>query len=200
MGKEGNREVRTLEAYTDTWWSYNGSVWMKINYDEGSIYKDNLYSTNEWTEITVEGRKVYRGKWGFSLESFVTSQDLNGDGQISTESAPMQSCSSANETRCKATLVAEEHIPALFLIGGKVEGFSTVSDTFVSKPGINCELEGITCGARGTCGVTGCICHSSNFTGDSYCLDKHVSPQTSSATADITYLAPMVSIVLIAFW
>ena len=185
MGTDGNREVRSLETYTDTWWSYNGSVWMKINRDEGSIYKDNLYSTNEWTEIMVEGgRKVYRGKWGFSLEGFVASQDLNGDGEISTE------------------LLPQEQIPALFLIGGKVEGFSMVSDTFVSKPGINCELDGITCGKKGTCGVVGCICHSSNFTGD-YCnMDKNksVNRQTSSATAAATYLAPMISIALLAFW
>ena len=172
MGTEGNREVRSLETYTDTWWSYNGAEWMKVNYEEGSIYKDNLYSTNEWTEITVEGgRKVYRGKWGFSLEGFVTSQDLNGDEEISTESTMMKACTNANKSLCKTMLLTEDQIPALFLIGGKVEGFSVVSDTFVSKPGILCELDGITCGKKGTCGVgvAGCICHSSNFTGD-YCM------------------------------
>ena len=173
MGTEGNREVRSLETYTDTWWSYNGAEWMKVNYDEGSIYTDNLYSTNEWTEITVEGgRKVYRGKWGFSVEGFVTSQDLNGDGEISTESTMMKACTNANKTQCKTVIVTEEQIPALFLIGGKVEGLSVVSDTFVSKPGINCELRGITCSNKGTCGVgvAGCICHSSNFTGN-YCTN-----------------------------
>jgi len=203
MGTDGNREVRSLETYTDTWWSYNGSEWMKINYEEGSIYKDNLYSTNEWTEITVEdGRKVYRGKWGFSLEAFVASQDLNGDGgKRNTERAMTKVCSVANETLCKTMLLAEQEIPALFLIGGKVEGSSMVSDTFVSKRGINCELDGITCGNKGSCGVTGCICHSSNFTGE-YCMDKKVKAQTSSATTStISCLALIISIgVLYSIW
>ena len=147
MGTDGNREVRSLEAYTDTW-SFDGSQWMKINFEEGSKHQDNLYSTNEWTEITVEGgRTVYRGKWGFSLEPFHYSQDQDS---------------------------------ALFLIGGKVEGFSMVSDIFASKQGLTCELGGITCGKQGTCGSAGCICHSTNFTGE-YCLDRKVDNQASSA-------------------
>ena len=195
MGTDGNREVRSLEAYYDTWFSYNGTEWMKVNYEEGSKYQDNRYSTNEWTEITVEGgRKVYRGKWGHSLEAFHTSQDLNGDGVIDTEPAQMKACLMANKTLCKTMILTEEEIPALFLIGGKVEGFAVVSDTFVSKQGINCELDGITCGNQGTCGVTGCICHSSNF-GD-FCMDKKVNTLASSAQA-ITCLSPMLAIVLL---
>ncbi len=195
MGIDGNREVRSLETYTDTWWSNNGKEWFKVNYEEGTNHKDNLYSTNEWTEITVEGgRKVYRGKWGFTFEAFFTSQDLDGDGEIKSEPALMKACS-ANKTICKTLLLTEEEIPALYLIGGKVEGFSMVSDTFVSKQGIHCELDGITCGERGTCGVTGCICHSSNFTGE-YCMDKKVNAQASSAPKAITCSAPIATIAI----
>ena len=163
MGTDGNNEVRSLEAYTDTWLSSDGgSHWMKTNYEEGSKDEHNLYSTNEWTEITVEsGRTVYRGKWGFSLETFHhhSHQDL------------IESCSlEANDT-CGQSL---------YVIGGKVEGFSMVSDIFTSKKGIKCELGGVTCGNRGTCTLTGCICHSSNFTGE-YCLDRKLEDQKSSA-------------------
>ncbi len=163
MGTDGNNEVRSLEAYTDTWWSSDGgSHWMKTNYEEGSKEEHNLYSTNEWTEITVEsGRTVYRGKWGFSLETFLhhSHQDL------------IESCSSDANDTCGQSL---------YVIGGKVEGFSMVSDIFTSKHGIKCELGGVTCGNRGTCTSTGCICHSTNFTGE-YCLDRRLENQKSSA-------------------
>lgn len=159
MGTDGNREVRSLESYTDTWWSYDGSKWTKINYEEGSKHQDNLYSTNEWTEIALEGgRTVYRGKWGFSLEAFHNSQDLDGDGTIKKDPTPMTVCSAVNETLCKTILLPEDEIPTLFLIGGKVEGFSMVSDTFASKKGIHCEVDGITCGNNGTCGDAGVGC------------------------------------------
>ena len=199
MGTKGNREVRSLETYTDTWWSYNGTTWMKINHDEGSKHKDNLYSTNEWTEITVdEGRTIYRGKWGFSLQAFATSHDLNGDGEISTEPKMMKECALANETICNTTLLVEDDIPALILIGGKVEGSSMVSDTFVSKPGIDCELNGITCGKKGTCGIAGCICHSPNFTGP-YCMERRVRAQTSSSTVAFIPLVPIIVTGLLVF-
>ena len=42
-----------------------------VDYEEGSKHKDNLYSSNEWTEtIEPSGRKIYRGKWGHRLETF----------------------------------------------------------------------------------------------------------------------------------
>ncbi|KAL7447194.1 hypothetical protein ACHAXM_011186 [Skeletonema potamos] len=183
MGTYENSQVRSLETYTDTWWSYNGTEWFKVNYEEGSKYQDNLYSTNEWTEITVEGgRKVYRGKWGFSLEPFFW--------KINTEPAPMKACSGANETLCKTVLVTEQEIPALILIGGKVEGFSMVSDTFISKQGLICERHGKTCGDHGTCGIAGCIC-SSNFTGD-YCLDEKGNAQASAAPKALACKAPII--------
>ena len=48
MGTNGNNDVREVDAYTDSWWSYDGADWVRINYEEGSKYDDNLYSTQEW--------------------------------------------------------------------------------------------------------------------------------------------------------
>eukprot|EP00957_Ditylum_brightwellii_P090013 6855444-Ditylum_brightwellii.AAC.1 len=80
MGTKGNNVVRKLEGYVDAWWSYDGSVWNRIDYEEG--YKDNLYSTNEWSVANTDGRSVHLGKWGHSLLSFHTSVDINMDGEI----------------------------------------------------------------------------------------------------------------------
>ena len=132
-----------LESYTDTWYSHNASDWVKVNYEEGSIYRNNLYSSNEWTETRIDGRKIYRGKWGHTLEAFHVSEGSDEDEDSETS----------------------KKIPSLFVIGGKLEGEHLVNDVFVSKRGIHCEKSGITCSRNGYCGETGCECHS----GDSYC-------------------------------
>lgn len=69
MGRRGNNDVRELEAYTDMWVSLDsdGTQWSMVNYEEGSRYKDNIFSSNEWTEISIKGRNVYRGVWGHTL-------------------------------------------------------------------------------------------------------------------------------------
>ena len=143
FGRNRNNEVRELESYTDTWYSHNASDWVKVNYEEGSIYRNNLYSSNEWTETSIDGRKIYRGKWGHTLETFHVSEGSDEDEDSETS----------------------KKIPSLFVIGGKLEGEHLVNDVFVSKRGIHCEKSGITCSRNGYCGETGCECHS----GDSYC-------------------------------
>ncbi|KAL9184445.1 hypothetical protein ACHAXT_002531 [Thalassiosira profunda] len=75
VGKRGNNVVTSLEAYTDTWYSADGAEWKRINYEEGSVHEDNLYSTSEWSETVIEERKIYRGKWGHSLEAFRVGSD-----------------------------------------------------------------------------------------------------------------------------
>ena len=151
IGRSGNREVRELEAYTDHWLSYDASDWVRVNYQEGSKNTDNLYSTNEWTETFVDGRKIHRGKWGHTTESFHVRQ-VNEDDFGTSDSNDF----------------AVETIPSLFIIGGKPESEDMVNDVFISKPGVLCEVEGITCSRNGECGPQGCICHS----GDLYCQHK----------------------------
>ena len=126
MGKKENNEVRELEAYTDTWWSSDGATWNKVNYEEGSKHTNNLYSTSEWTETTIEGRKIYRGKWGHSLEAFHVNQDI--------ESSNIDVACPAGSS-CKNVASAESKTPALFVIGGKFESGPVVNDVFVSERG-----------------------------------------------------------------
>lgn len=143
MGTRGNNEVRELEAFTDTWWSEDLRNWTRVNYQEGSIHQDNLFSTSEWTETYGNNRKIYRGKWGHSLEAFHTSIVDEVDGTVTTT-------------------------PSLFVIGGKLEGQEFTNDVFVSKRGIHCEKNGISCSNNGVCGELACDCHS----GVSYCEPK----------------------------
>ena len=145
MGTRGNNEVRELEAFTDTWWSDDLRNWTRVNYQEGSIHQDNLFSTSEWTETYENNRKIYRGKWGHSLEAHLTAVD------------------EADETVTK--------VPSLFVIGGKLEGQEFTNDVFVSKRGIHCEKNGISCSNNGVCGELACECHS----GGQYCEPKKMS-------------------------
>ncbi|KAL3799731.1 hypothetical protein HJC23_010381 [Cyclotella cryptica] len=132
MGKRGNNEVRSLEAHSDTWWSYDGSEWKRVNYEEGSRFNSNIYSTNEWTETTVDGKKVYRGKWGHTLEAFHASQDIDQDERLATTNVSINVCTESNvfSSVCKRISATEYRVPSLFVIGGKLESGPMVNDAF----------------------------------------------------------------------
>ncbi len=136
MGTKGNSVVDTLEGYVDMWWSYDGSYWVRVNYEEGE--KESLYSTNEWTSTLTNNVYKFRGKWGHSLISFPSQQDLNLDGLISNTTLSLEFCSgtSVNIGQCKTFSVDEEKVPSLFVIGGDTtDGGPIVNDVFQSQPG-----------------------------------------------------------------
>lgn len=142
MGTKENHEVKTLEAYTDTWWSSDGKTWNRVNYEEGSRYKGNIYSTNEWTETELGGKTNYHGKWGHTLEAFYTTQDIDLDGKIAVSSVSRNICTETSPV-CKRISAVEDKIPALVVIGGKLDGAASgsgpmVNDVFVSRQG--CEF------------------------------------------------------------
>jgi|AntRauTorckE5430_2_1112549.scaffolds.fasta_scaffold08434_3 hypothetical protein len=136
IGSKGNNEVHTLEGYMDLYWSYNGSQWYRVNYEEGSA--GSLYSTNEWTSTLISGKYVHRGKWGHTMLSLPVDRDLNGDGTISDISVNIEYCTGSQESpgRCKAGQVNETEMPSLFIIAGDTtdEG-PIVNDVFISGPG-----------------------------------------------------------------
>jgi hypothetical protein len=138
MGTKGNNEVRSLEAHSDTWWSSEGSTWHRVNYEEGSRYKNNIYSTNEWTETTIDGKKTYRGKWGHTVEAFYTTQDIDLDEKISTTNVSLNICTDSDPSVCKRISTVESRIPTLFTIGGKLEDGPMVNDVFASRQGSEC--------------------------------------------------------------
>ena len=134
-GTKGNNIVRSLEGYIDTWWSTDGSIWNRIDYEEGR--KDSLYSTNEWSLLTLDNYLLYLGKWGHTLESFTPQEDLNGDGEISNTSTSLRFCGNqTNVDTCRVFSVNEDAFPALLLIGGDtVDNGPMVNDVFISRPG-----------------------------------------------------------------
>ncbi len=138
MGKKGNSEVSVLEGYLDMWWSYDGSHWERVNYEEGYIDNESLYSTNEWTSVLINDKYVFRGKWGHSLISFPVEEDVDLDGLISNTSVSLEFCSGTqlNVGQCKSYSVHEENVPSLFIIGGDTtDGGPIVNDVFRSRPG-----------------------------------------------------------------
>jgi hypothetical protein len=214
MGTKGNSDVRTLEGYVDLWWSYNGSMWFKVNHEQGE--KRSLYSTNEWTSTDEDDPYHHRGKWGHSLVSFFVKEDLNLDGDISTGSIPIEFCARENSesdektSYCEEYSVNEEGVPSLFVIGGDTtNGGPIVNNVYISKPGcelsygavkdfsfslsyfvlscqVHCELEGVTCNNAGSCGPStiGCICNSEEFSGE-YCDFKNDSDRSGGGLRKI---------------
>lgn len=137
MGTKGNNEVRSLETFPDTWVSSDGSSWNRVNYEEGSTLEKNVYSTNEWSETTVDGKKTYRGKWGHSIDAFYSIQDIDLDGKIATTNVSVNICTELemHSPVCARTSVVEARIPTLFVIGGKLESGPIVNDVFASRQG-----------------------------------------------------------------
>lgn len=171
-GEKGNNVVYNLEGYTDMYWSYDGSHWTKVNYEEGK--RESLWSSNEWTQVQIDKKLVHRGKWGHTMEMLLTKEDLNMNGIIDTGKVPIQFCTGTESTpeRCAKFESDEEKVHSLFVIGGDTtdDGGPYVNDVFVSQPGLLCEQNGETCSSRGRCGLgnVGCICSSIEFIGE-YC-------------------------------
>ena len=136
IGTKRNSVVSKLEGYVDMWWSYDGSHWHQINYEEGE--KESLYSTNEWTSVTINSKNVFRGKWGHSLMSFPSKKDIDLDGNISNTSISFEFCSGTQEKIgiCKEFSMKEDVISSLFIVGGDTtdEG-PIVNEVFQSQPG-----------------------------------------------------------------
>lgn len=136
MGRRGNNNVLALEAYTDTWISkdIDGTYWTRINYEEGSKSDDNLYSTNEWTETNIKGRKVYRGKWGHSMVTHTVPEQTPAEVKTMVDDSldsVLDSPVVEDETRDPLMTM-----PSVFVIGGKVESEPAVNDVFKSSDGI----------------------------------------------------------------
>ena len=136
MGAKGNSVVRFLEGYLDMWWSYDGSEWFRVNYEEGN--GESLYSTNEWTHTKTNNQYSFRGKWGHSLVSYPIQRDLNLDGVIANYSLPLEFCSGSQLEvgQCEIFMVKEHQVPSLFIIGGDTtDGGPIVNDVFLSQAG-----------------------------------------------------------------
>lgn len=122
LGTKRNHVVRTMEGYLDVWWSANGSVWNKVNYDTGP--RKTLYSSSEWSKLNTDGEQEHwQGKWAHTLESFFTRGDINGDGKISSDAVYVKyftQSTDVSSSRGKVLNVTrEDKIPSLLLIGGK---------------------------------------------------------------------------------
>ena len=143
MGRRGNNYVRALEAFTDTWISsdIDGANWTRINYEEGSKNDDNLYSTNEWTETNIKGRKVYRGKWGHSLVTHTVPEQTPAEVETTVDDS-LDSVLDPPVTDQQVSTLEDETrdpmktMPSVFVIGGKVESGPAVNDVFKSANGI----------------------------------------------------------------
>lgn len=136
MGTKGNNVVENLEGYVDVWWSYEGSEWFRVNYNDG--YGEALYSTNEWAMTFMNRKYSFRGIWGHSLVSFPTKRDLNLDRSISNISTPLEFCSGTTSQvgQCQTFLVDEENVPSLLMIAGDAtEGGPAINYVFRSQPG-----------------------------------------------------------------
>ena len=66
-----NKKYITMAGMVDGYWSRDGIMWYKINYDEGGApSKLPLYSSQEWTKTVVNAISVNLGLWGASMVLF----------------------------------------------------------------------------------------------------------------------------------
>ena len=66
-----NKKYLTMAGLVDGYWSRDGIIWNKINYDEGGApSKLPLYSSQEWTKTVVNAISVNLGMWAASMVLF----------------------------------------------------------------------------------------------------------------------------------
>lgn len=123
MGKKSNNHVRTMEAYTDLWYTRDGVIWTPVAYVEGETAA-NRYSTSN--TFYVKSQKSYIGKWGHTLIPFHYVESINLEVTTS-------------QTKRNVNV----RIPALYFIAGDTVGDgSLVRTTFQTNPHINCVKAG----------------------------------------------------------
>ena len=127
------RKILLMSGKSDGYFSYDGILWIKINYEEGGGKTVvPFYSSQEWALTVVQGKETYLGRWGMTLLAF------NGT-------------------------TGKEYPAELILIGGDTDGAGPMSnEVFKSTLGLYCSKLGKTCSAIGTCkgwgGQLGCDC------------------------------------------
>eukprot|EP01034_Spumella_vulgaris_P024096 gene24096-30399_t len=125
------KQVNAMVGKADAYWSRDGIVWTKINYEEGGGTSTvPFFSSQEWSSTIVDTKTKYIGMWGLTVASFNTSSGVEDPGD-------------------------------LVLIAGDYTGAGDFSEeTYISQPGLHCDTLGVICsgwtGAK--CGINGCIC------------------------------------------
>lgn len=71
IGATGNKEVTSMQASVNTYWTKDAISWEIVNFVQGGGITDlALYSSNEWARTTIDGVIVFLGVWGMTLEIF----------------------------------------------------------------------------------------------------------------------------------
>jgi len=217
IGSKRNHVVRKMEAYVDMWYSRDGISWTKVHYQEGK--GASLFTSQEWSQTSVEDVDVFIGKWGFSMEVFNRTEDLNLDQVENSEPLNFDFAGTmepnvdelgvkeippyAKYWRPVSGFVnrTEQNIPGLFIIGGDtVDNGGLVNDVFSSQSGIFCEKGGEACSNRGVCGpgVMGCICQDLEYIGE-YCDRKNEDYRSAAFVAYLGWINVAVTIAIGAY-
>jgi len=135
------RKILLMNGKSDGYFSYDGILWIKINYEEGGGKTVvPFYSSLEWALTLVQGKETFLGLWGMTLLSF------NGT-------------------------TGKEYPAELIMIAGDSDGAGPMSnEIFKSDMGLYCSKNGKTCGSVGVCkgwgGQLGCDCTDATASGD----------------------------------
>ena len=217
IGSKRNHVVRKMEAYVDMWYSRDGMNWKRVHYQEGK--GASLFTSQDWAGTSVEDVDVFIGKWGFSLEVFNRTEDLNLNKQINADQVdfdfagtlipepdPTGTITMPDNTEFWRNINwkvnrTEYNIPSLFIIGGDtVDSGGLVNEVYQSQSGILCELDGVACSGRGVCGpgVMGCVCQDMQYLGE-YCERLNVNFISGAFLAYLGWFNVGIS-VIIAVW
>mmetsp|Transcript_19908 Transcript_19908/g.33321 ORF Transcript_19908/g.33321 Transcript_19908/m.33321 type:complete len:546 (+) Transcript_19908:176-1813(+) len=132
------RRVTSMQGKADAFWSTDGQNWIKINYEEGGGTTNvPFFSSQEWTATVVDTNLQRLGKWGMTLHSFNFETQQPHSGNL------------------------------LLIAGDYTDGGDFSPAVYRNLDGIYCDVNGIICNNRGTCGTIPfrCACDP-GFTGD----------------------------------
>jgi len=67
------KKLSSMEGLLDMWYSRDGANWKRINYIEGGGTTGiKQFSSQPWTTSVVDGKTVYLGMWGMTMEFYNT--------------------------------------------------------------------------------------------------------------------------------
>ncbi len=73
----------------NTYWTKDTVYWELMNFVQGGgISILELYSSNEWSRTIINGRIVFLGVWGLTLNVF-TSYDSDGVAEVMLNLSPV---------------------------------------------------------------------------------------------------------------
>lgn len=111
-----------LKGLSDAWWSRDGANWVRVNYQAGAGFRGaydtyvKFYSSQKWSNTLVNGKTLYLGLWGQTVERnnnslILIAGDKTGGGTLTSTTfrslnglfCDVEGIACSNQGECGAT-------------------------------------------------------------------------------------------------